>query len=538
MTRDSIETPQLALLVRTDEHLIRDVSIGDLLRSSAATHPTSTALTEGHADSDGRRSWTYQELLAEAEAVAADLLARFEVGERIAVCANNIPEWVLVQFGAALAGLALVTVNPALRARELRHVLADSGAAGLFRLDDYRGYDLGAAIASVRRDLPALREEIRFAEWDAFRHGHDQFATELPEVSGDAIAQIQYTSGTTGAPKGVRLTHRGMVNSAVLSYGRNLALAPGEAFVNTMPLFHTAGSGLATLSIVAAGAHHVLLHSFEPGLFVQLLTEMHSVVLGGVPTMLWAVLNSPDLATVDLPHLRVAFTGGASVDPRLVKEVEARFGVPMLTIYAQTEASPAITMTSMRDSFEQRADTVGRPVPGVDVAVVDPFNGDLLPRSSTGEIVTRGYHVTPGYIGPASLNEDLIDEDGWLHTGDLGSLDRDGYLRVEGRVKEMIIRGGENIYPKEIEDLLSTHPNVSAVAVFGVPDDYWGEQVGAAVILRNKSTATTPAELEALCREHLASHKVPRRWHFVDEFPLTATGKLQRSVLSKSLAED
>jgi fatty-acyl-CoA synthase len=513
---------------------VLEQTVGDLLRWAAEQAPDVSALVEGHPEPERRRRWTYSELLGESEQVARALLGRFTPGERVAVWANNIPEWVILEMAAALAGLTLVTVNPALRADELRHVLSQSRASGIFLRQDYRGNPMADALVGIRPALPDLRETVRFEEWPAFRASGS--ATEpLPEVRPGHPAQIQYTSGTTGVPKGAVLHHRGITNNARLSYVPVLGLERGDVHVNPMPLFHTAGCVLATLSSIASLGTHVLLPFFDPGLQLELTESERSVVFGGVPTMLIGLLNHPDFAGADLSSVRVALSGGAVVPPELVRRTETALGVPMCIIYAQTEASPGITMTQPGDDAQDRAETLGRPLPRIEVRIVDPRDGTTtVPAGAVGEICTRGYHVMTGYFDAPEETKAAIDAEGWLHTGDLASMDNRGYLRIGGRLKEMIIRGGENIYPREIEQVLFTHPGVLDVAVVGVPDQVWGEQVAAFI---RPAPGATPSEdeLAAYARAHLAPHKLPRVWVFTDEFPLTGSGKVQKFLLRDRL---
>ncbi|MER6086364.1 AMP-binding protein, partial [Streptomyces sp. NPDC001833] len=499
---------------------------------------STSALVEGAADPLSRRRWTYAELLAEAEAVAGALLVRFRPGERVAVWANNIPEWVLLQMGAALSGLTLVTVDPSLREAELRHVLAHSRAVGVFLCREYRSNPLLETLNALRKQLPDLREVVEFENWTEFV-ADTPASVSLPHVTPDDSAQIQYTSGTTGVPKGVVLTHRGMVNSARLSFGRYLGVQQAEALVNPMPLFHTAGSGLITLSLVAHLGTHVLMPWFDAELYLTLVEEERSVVFSGVPTMLMAALRHPRFLATDTSSVRCACSGGAPVSPDLVRRVEAELGVPMTVTYAQTEASPAITMTDPgTDSAVDRAESVGRPIPAVEVRIVDPVDRrSTMPVGTVGELCTRGFHVMVGYLDAPEATAEALDAEGWLHTGDLASMDARGYCRIEGRVKEMIIRGGENIFPREIEDVLRRHPGVQEAAVVGVPDDYWGEQV-AAFLAPRPGVMLDEAELAEFCRRQLARHKVPRVWRIITDFPLTGSGKIRKVALKKRFAEE
>jgi fatty-acyl-CoA synthase len=511
---------------------ILDTTIGGVLRAAANRAPDQPALVAGDPSPDRRRQWRYGELLAEAERGAQALLARFQPGDRVAVCAGNCPEWVLLEFAAGLAGLTLVTVNPAYQAEELAHVLGHSGARGIFLAAEHRGNPLRPILAGVLGDLPSLREVIPLGDWDAFCASGG--VRRLPDVDPGAPAQILYTSGTTGRPKAAVLSHRGLTNNARLAVGA-FGMRAGEAAVNPMPLFHVAGGGLLTLGVAQAAGNHVLMPHFDPGLGLELIETYRSAVIGGVPTMLAAFLDHPSLARRDLSSVRYALSGGAPVPAELVRRVEEALGIPLVITFAQTESCCSITATRPSDAGADRAQTVGRPLPQTEVKITDPRSGETVPPGTIGEICTRGYLVMRGYLGDPAATRAAIDTDGWLHTGDLGSMDQRGYCRVQGRIKEMIIRGGENIYPREIEAVLLSHPSVADAAVVGVADRFWGEVVGA-VIRTSAATPPAEAELAELCRSRLAAFKVPVRWLFTDAFPLTATGKVRKDVLSARLA--
>ena len=511
---------------------VMETTIGGVLRAAAERAPDQPALISGDPDPARRRQWRYGELLAGAEQAARALLARFEPGDRVAVWAANCPEWVLLEFAAGLAGVTLVTVNPAYQADELAHVLGHSGARGVVLAADYRGSSLPAILASVRGRLPRLREVIPLGEWDRFCASG---GGSLPEVDPADPAQILYTSGTTGRPKAAVLTHRGLTNNARLA-GAAMGMRAGESLVNPMPLFHVAGGGLLTLGIVQSTGTQVLMPHFDPGLALELTETYRGVCFGGVPTMLSALLSHPSLARRDLSSLRYALSGGAPVPAELVRRVEATLGIPFVITFAQTESSCSITVTRPGDTPDDRAETLGRPLPQTEVKIIDPRTGVTLAPGTVGEICTRGYLVMLGYLNDAEATGAAIDSDGWLHTGDLGSMDERGYCRIAGRIKEMIIRGGENIYPREIEAVLLSHPAVAEAAVVGVADRFWGEVVGA-VIRAAAEAPPTAAELSEFCRGRLAAYKIPARWLFTSSFPLTSTGKIRKDVLSVQLAD-
>ena len=507
---------------------ILETTVGSVLREAAARAPDAPALVAGTPDPATRLRWTYGQLLAEAEQVARALLGRFAPGERVAVWAPNSPEWVVLEFGAALAGVTLVTVNPAYRSQELGYVLGQSRAAGLLLVPEYRGNSLLGFLDAVRPQLSELREVVLFSDWAALCASGSP-TERLPEVRPDDPAQIQYTSGTTGFPKGAMLHHRGITNNARLT-AQCWGVAAGDVWVNPMPLFHVGGCVLLTLGPVQHLATQVLTPSFDPALELELIESERATLLLGVPTMLIALLEHPDCGRRDLSSVRLAVCGGATVPPEVVRDMEARLGAPLSIIYGQTESSGLITSVRLGDASEDRATTLGQALPQTELKIVDPATQAIVPLGVVGELCARGYTVMQGYFENPAATAAAIDADGWLYTGDLGSMDERGYCRIEGRLKDMIIRGGENIYPREIEQLLFTHPAVADVAVVGVPDPKWGEQV-AAFVRSAPGHAPTAEELFAFCRERLAPHKTPRFWEFVEQFPLTPSGKVQKFVL-------
>jgi acyl-CoA synthetase (AMP-forming)/AMP-acid ligase II len=475
-----------------------------------------------------RRRWSYAELLEASERAARALLGRFAPGDRVAVWASNIPQWVVLELAAGLAGITIVTVNPALRPQELAYVLGQSQAGGIFLVPAYRGSAMAEMVQQVRGDLPALREVVSFADWEAFCASASAHRP-LPEVSSHAPAQIQYTSGTTGFPKGAVLHHRGIVNNARL-YTARLGLGPGSVQLSAMPLFHTAGCVMSVLGAVVTRGTLILPPYYDPGLMLELIAAERPAAILGVPTMLIGMLDHPGFRPGQHAIGTAVATGGAVVPPALVGRAEAAFGAPVSIVFAQTEASPVITQTSPQDTFEDRARTLGRPLPQTEVKIADPASGQTVAPGVTGELCTRGYHVMTGYFRDPEKTAAAIDTDGWLHTGDLAAMDERGYCTIAGRLTDMIIRGGENIYPREIEQVLFGHPAVADVAVVGVPDATWGEQV-AAFIRPVPGQKPDPDELFAYCREHLAPHKTPRYWTVVEQFPLTPSGKVQKFML-------
>jgi fatty-acyl-CoA synthase len=513
---------------------IRDTTVGMVLRAAAEQFGGATGLVEGAAvPSADRRRWTFEAMLAEAERVAGALLERFEPGERVGVWAPNIPEWVLLELGAGLAGMVLVTVNPSYRPKELEYVLRQSGASGIFLVPEFRGNSMTAGLEEVRAGLEELREAIVFTEWDAFI-GSSPPSSRLPTVAPGDPAQIQYTSGTTGFPKGALLHHRGLTNNARI-FVSLAGVQPGDVYVSAFPMFHTAGCVLGTLGTLQAGACHVPVFAFDAPLMVDLMETERATIALGVPTVLIALLECPEIASRDLSSLRVVLSGGATVPADLVRQVEDTFGVQFSIVYGTTECSPVVSQVRLNDSFTDKTETLGRPVPRTEVKIADLVTDEVVACGTVGELCARGYCVMTGYFEMPDQTAAAIDSESWYHTGDLASMDERGFLRIEGRLKDVIIRGGENIYPREIEDLLFAHPKVAEVAVVGVADARWGEEV-AAFVRSASGESLTADELFAYCREHLAPYKTPRHWEFIDAFPMTATGKIQKFVLREQLA--
>jgi len=507
---------------------VLDMTVGAILREAAATIPDQVALIAGMPQLNDRRRWTYALMLEESEQVARSLLGLFQPGERVAVWAPNLPEWILLEFGAAMAGIVLVTVNPAFRPRELEYVLKQSGAAGIFLVPEFRTNQMAASLAQVRPNLPELREVILFTDWTDFLASGSS-DNQLPKVSPDEAAQIQYTSGTTGFPKGALLHHRGIVNNARFCAQR-LGVTPGEVWLNPMPLFHTAGCVLGVLGAAQSLATQIPVLAFEPGLVLELIESERVTVSCMVPTMLIAMMEHSDFKRRDLSSLRCIFSGGTLVPAELVHRIESELDVRFTIVFGTTECSPLLTQTRLDDSPDDKATTIGQALPQTELKIANPATGETVAVGAIGELCTRGYLVMKGYFEMPEATAAAIDNEGWYHTGDLASMDERGYCRVEGRLKDMIIRGGENIYPREIEDVLFSHPDVAEVAVVGIPDAKWGEVIGAFVRPVPGHTLSKE-ELVAYCRQYLASFKTPQHWMFVEEFPLTPSGKIQKFVL-------
>jgi fatty-acyl-CoA synthase len=508
---------------------VRDITLGEALRWAAETTPDRVALIVGVPDKASRRQWTYAELYAQSVRTARALRARFEPGERVAIWAHNIPEWIMVEFGAAMAGVILVTVNPAFRSNEVEYVLKQSRAAGILAVTEFRGNRMLATAEALLPRCPELREIIPLDRWDAFLESGDIADPELPKVRSTDAVMIQYTSGTTGFPKGALLHHRGLVNNGAHTADR-AGIADGAVQLTTMPLFHTGGCVCCVLGAVARRATQVLVEAFEPGLVIELIDTYRCNAMLGVPTMLVGMMEHPSYATADLSSIEAIYSGGSTVPAPIVTALENRLGAAFTIVFGQTECSPVALMTRATDTIADKAETIGTPMPNVEVKIIHPDTGRTVAIGEIGEICTRGYHVMHGYFENETATAAAIDGEGWLHTGDLGAMDARGYCTVEGRLKDMIIRGGENIYPRELEELLFRHPKVGDVAVVGLPDPRWGEIVSA-FIRPAPGHAISKDEMHDYVREHLAPHKTPRHWFVVASFPLTGSGKIQKFKL-------
>ena len=521
-------TEKLAFFTGPQTPPVRDITIGGLLKEAADTVPDRIGLIAGTSDLAGR-AWTYGELYDESLQAAYVLAQRFGAGERVAVWAPNIPEWVMIEFACAMAGVILVTVNPAYQAEEVTYVLKQSRSAGVFVIPEFRGNRMLRTIEAVKDDCPELREIIRLDRWDEFLAMGDDSRRALPEVNSDDPVMIQYTSGTTGFPKGALLHHKGLVNNAAHTLDR-MQVEEGSVWINFMPLFHTGGCALCVLGAVSLKTTQVLVEMFDPGLVLELIEVYGVNGLSAVLTMLYAMLEHPDYPTRDISSLKVITCGGATVPMELVKVIEGDWGAKFTIIFGQTECSPVASMTRPDDSSEDKTTTLGMPMPNTEAKIINPDTGAILPCDALGEYCTRGYHVMHSYFEMEEATAGAIDDEGWLHTGDLCSMDERGYARVEGRLKDMIIRGGENVYPRELEELLYKHPTVGLAAVVGLPDVRMGEII-AAFLRAAPGQSMDREELFAYLREHLSPQKTPTRWFELDEFPLTGSGKIQKFAL-------
>ncbi|CAL9633385.1 linear/branched/unsaturated fatty acid:CoA ligase LbuL [Streptomyces sp. enrichment culture] len=511
-------------------------TIGANLDRAIAAHPDREALI----DVPSGRRWTYAEFGAAVDEVARGLLAKgLTRGDRVGIWAVNCPEWVLVQYATARIGVIMVNVNPAYRAHELEYVLQQSGITLLVASLAHKSSDYRAIVDQVRGRCPALRETVYIGDpsWDALtaaaaavpRERADALAAEL---SCDDPVNIQYTSGTTGFPKGATLSHHNILNNGYW-VGRTVGYTEQDRVCLPVPFYHCFGMVMGNLGATSHGACIVIpAPSFEPAATLEAVQRERCTSLYGVPTMFIAELNLPGFATYDLTSLRTGIMAGSPCPVEVMKRVVAEMHMEQVSIcYGMTETSPVSLQTRMDDDLEHRTGTVGRVLPHIEVKIVDPVTGVTLPRGGSGELRTRGYSVMLGYWEEPEKTAEAIDPGRWMHTGDLAVMREDGYVEIVGRIKDMIIRGGENIYPREVEEFLYAHPKIADVQVVGVPHERYGEEVLACVVPRDAADPLTLEELRAYCEGQLAHYKVPSRLQLLDSFPMTVSGKVRKVEL-------
>ena len=511
---------------------IWDTTVGVHLRAVAVDHPDLVAMVEIDDAGQARGKWTYSNLLANSDRLARSLASRFAPGEKVVVWAPNIPEWIFMEYACGLAGLVLVTANPSFQAKELRYVLEQSGAVALFMVDEFRGNPMREIAENATASVEGIRDVINLND-EAALHARGDLEGVLPAVAPDDAAQIQYTSGTTGFPKGAVLSHKNLINNARL-YCHRKKVGRHSVWANFMPLFHTAGCATGALGCLQAACKMLLIKRFDADVFAKLIEEQGVTTCFAVPTMLFGLLEALERNPRDMSSLEVISTGGAPVPPELVRRVRNRLDCHLLSAFGQTEHSPMICLNPIEATQEQIVETAGQPLPQTEVSVQSPEDSRVMPIGEVGEICARSYGVMIGYNDNPDATGAAIDEDGWLHTGDLGTMDAQGFIRVTGRVKDMIIRGGENLFPAEIEAVLVEHSQIRQVAVVGLPDEKWGEIIAAFML-----SETTPKlhELKAYCQKHLSAQKTPTTWVQVPEFPLTGSGKVQKfAIRDKFLA--
>jgi len=477
---------------------------------------------------------TYAELDAAVDRLATGLLDRgIEHGDRVGIWAPNCVEWVLVQYATAKVGAILVNVNPAYRTHELAYALRQSGVRLLVSAPAFRTSDYVAMVAEVAGDLPALEETV-FLESDAWRAlaatpaDRDRIAARMAGLSFDDPINIQYTSGTTGFPKGATLSHHNILNNGFF-VGELLGYTEADRICIPVPFYHCFGMVMGNLAATSHGACMVIpAPAFEPAATLEAVAHERCTSLYGVPTMFIAELGDPSFAEHDLSSLRTGIMAGSPCPVEVMRRVVSEMHMGEVAIcYGMTETSPVSTQTRADDPLELRVSTVGRPGPHIEVKIVDADTGLTVERGQPGELCTRGYSVMLGYWEQPDKTAEAIDAAGWMHTGDLATMDAAGYCNIVGRIKDMVIRGGENVYPREIEEFLYTHEDIADVQVVGVPDERFGEEL-CAWVQRRSGAELTEDDVREFCRGRLAHFKIPRYVMFVDEFPMTVTGKIQK----------
>lgn len=538
------------------------LTIGQVLRQTAAQHPNRDALVFPQT---GRR-WTWREFDAEVDRVAKSLIALgIQDGEHLALWATNVPQWVLLQFATARIGVVLVNINPAYRPFELEYVLKQSDSVALMLVEKFKTSDYFAMLAEIYPELAATKDGVVHSEkyprlrrivalcdsppqsllsWPALLALGEKISDEqlrAREQNSSHIHKpinIQYTSGTTGFPKAAMLSHRNLLLNAYYVGGCQ-HFSEQDRLCIPVPFYHCFGCVLGTLACGVYGTAMIVpAEYFQPQATLEAIEKERATAIYGVPTMYIAQLQCPTLAGRNLKSLRTGIMSGAPCPIEVMKQVNDAFGLPQLTIaYGQTEASPVITQTHCHDELELRVSTVGQPLPGWEVKIVDPESGNTLPDNTQGELCARGHGVMLGYYNNPEATAAAIDKDGWLRTGDLAIRLPNGYYKITGRLKDLVIRGGENIYPREIEEFLFTHPAVEQVAVVGVPDPKYGEELCAWIKLRAGQSATEE-EIRQFCKRNLAHYKTPKYVKFVEAFPQTVTGKIQKFKIRDLMKEE
>ncbi|MBW2675391.1 MAG: AMP-binding protein [Deltaproteobacteria bacterium] len=532
----------------------KESTIGDLLKDTAQRQPEADGLI--YPQSSIRL--TYAELYAHCRSVAKGFMALgIKRGDPVSVWTTNLPEWVYMQFGLSMIGAVLVTVNTSYKSSELEYILRQSDSITLVFMEQYRDANFYEIIRTVLPELdscsPGMLQSEKLPKLKNIVYIGERTETPGMNSFADVVAlganisdqdldrrmasldvhdtiNMQYTSGTTGFPKGVMLTHYNIVNHA-RTVGDVMGLTPDDRLLIQVPLFHCFGCVMSTLNSVYHGSTMVVLEYFSPLEALQYIEQEHCTAINGVPTMFIAMLNHEDFDNYDMSSLRTGIMAGAPCPVETMDQVRKRMHCPEVVIaFGQTEVSPVMTMTRRDDPVELRVSTVGRLLPGIEGRVVNPDSGETMPPNTQGEIVTRSACVMKGYYKMEEATRDTIDAEGWLHTGDLGIVDEAGYFKVTGRIKEMIIRGGENIYPREIEEFLHGYEKINDIYIVGIPDKKYGEQL-LAVIKLNEGQTACEDDLVAYCQGKIARHKIPRYWEFVTDFPMTASGKVQKFKL-------
>jgi len=519
-------------------------TIGANLQRTVARHPDNEALVVVH---QGYRA-SYQDFWKQVSGCARGLMARgVEKGDRVGIWAPNRYEWVIVQYATARIGAILVNINPAYKTSELEYALNQSGTSFLILATENRGASYVDMLGEVKGRCPELREALVLENgWEALLRdasgvGEDQLAAREAGNNFDDPINIQYTSGTTGFPKGATLSHHNILNNGYF-IGEGLAYTEKDRVCIPVPFYHCFGMVLGNLACTTHGSTMVIpSDNFDPLKTLQAAAAERCTSLYGVPTMFIAELDHPQFAEFDYSTLRTGIMAGSPCPVEVMKKVQSKMHMPQVTImYGMTETSPVSTQTTLDDPLEKQTATVGRIHPHVEIKVVDPESGNVVPRGATGELCTRGYNVMLGYWNNPEATQQAIDAGRWMHTGDLATMDGDGYLNIVGRIKDMIIRGGENIYPREIEEFLHSHPDISDVQVIGVPSEKYGEEVMAWVKVR-EGPELTGEQLAQFCEGKIARYKVPRYWKFMkgaEMWPMTVSGKVMKYKMRELAVEE
>jgi fatty-acyl-CoA synthase len=522
----------------SDVPLLGD-TIGDNFDRTVAAYPDGEAMVEMQT---GRR-WTWSQLQADVDTAARGLLAAgMAKGDRLGIWAPNLAEWTITQYATAKIGVILVTVNPAYRTHELEYVLNQAGISVLVAATSFKTSDYAAMIKEVRPNCPGLRQVILIGtpDWDQLMASGTtgDLAAVGRELAADDPICIQYTSGTTGFPKGATLSHHNILNNGYF-VGRTCGYTDVDRVCIPVPFYHCFGMVMGNLACTSSGATMVIPGpGFDPKATLHAVAAERCTSLYGVPTMFIAELNDPTFPDYDLSSLRTGIMAGSPCPVEIMKQAVDRMGMSEVTIcYGMTETSPVSTQTRADDSLERRVSTVGRVLPHLEVKVVDPETGLTLPRGEPGELCTRGYSVMLGYWEEPQKTADVIDRARWMHTGDIGIMDSEGYLNITGRIKDMVIRGGENVYPREIEEFLYSHPDILDAQVIGVPDAKYGEELCVWVTLRDGAEPLTAEKVKEFASGKLAHYKIPRYVMVVDEFPMTVTGKVRKVEMRERSVE-
>jgi fatty-acyl-CoA synthase len=516
-------------------------TLGEALHDTVERFGDRPALVVRH---QGYRA-TYRELWDQTTQAARGLMAHgVEKGDRIGIWSPNRYEWVVIQFAAARAGAVLVTVNPAYRTAELEYALKQSGVKLLILSRAFRQTQYVPMLLEIAGNCPALKESIVLEEgWqklleDGNAVSEEELAKREAVLQFDDPVNIQYTSGTTGFPKGATLSHHGILNNGFF-IGETMRYTENDRSCIPVPFYHCFGAVLGNMAVITHGACIVVPgETYDALEAMQAVEEEKCTALYGVPTMFIGELNHPDFAKFDFSSLRTGIMAGSPCPLEVMKKVQSEMHMPEVTIcYGMTETSPVSTQTATDDPFDKRVSTVGRVHPHVEIKIVDPATGLIVPRGVAGELCTRGYSVMLGYWNNPEATHEVIDQARWMHTGDLATMDDEGYVNIVGRIKDMIIRGGENIYPREIEEFLFRHPSVADVQVIGVPSERYGEET-MAWIRPVEGAQLTAEEMTEYCRGKIATFKIPRYWKFVDEYPMTVTGKVQKFRMREMAIEE